>query len=141
MSYLLDTCVLSELAAKLPNPAVATYVDTLPEEQVYLSVITIGEIVKGIEKLPASPRQSALQNWLEQDLLVRFQGKILPLDVDVLTERGRLAARLDRAGKPMPTMDALISATALNFELTLVTHNVADFREAGIEIANPWAAD
>ena len=138
MKVLLDTCIISELVAKQPNPKVVEFVDSLDPDDIYLSVITIGEITKGIEKLPNSKRKRELHTWLKEDLLARFQGKIIPLDVDVLTEWGVLTARLESAGKPLPAIDALIVATALAHEFRLVTRNTADFSAATVEMINPW---
>jgi tRNA(fMet)-specific endonuclease VapC len=138
MKALLDTCVISELTTKQPNPKVVEYVDLLDPEDVYLSVITIGEIVKGIEKLSKSRRRQDLQAWLKDDLLVRFEGNIVALDTDVLIEWGALTARLESAGKTMPAIDSLIAATALAKKMTLVTRNVSDFEETDVEIVNPW---
>ena len=138
MKALLDTCVISELITKQPNPKVVEYVDLLDPEDVYLSVITIGEIVKGIEKLSKSRRKTDLQAWLKDDLLVRFEGNIVALDTDVLIEWGTLTARLESAGKTMPAIDSLIAATALSKKMILVTRNVSDFEDANVEIVNPW---
>lgn len=138
MKALLDTCVISELVTKQPNTNVVTFVDNLGPDDVYLSVITIGEIVKGIEKLPDSRRRSDLNAWLQEDLLARFYGKILPLDTDVIVEWGVLTARLETAGTPMPAIDSLIAATILAHKMTLITRNVSDFGAVGIEIIDPW---
>lgn len=138
MKAILDTCVISEFIAKQPNPKVVEFLDTLDADDAYLSVITIGEIIKGIEKLPASRRKIELRDWLQDDLLTRFQGKILPLDTDVIVEWGMLVARTELAGKAMPAVDSLIAATALANKMTLVTRNASDFEAAGIEIVNPW---
>lgn len=138
MKYLLDTCVISELVARQPHPGVVEFVDALDPEDVYLSVITIGEITKGIEKLPRSKRKQELLTWLKEDLLVRFDGKLLPLDTDVLVAWGTLTARLEASGRIIPAMDSLIAATVLAQQATLVTRNVDDFAGTGVEIVNPW---
>jgi tRNA(fMet)-specific endonuclease VapC len=138
MKALLDTCVVSELVSKKPNSRVVEFVDSLDPEDVYLSVITIGEIVKGIEKLPASKRKAGLQTWLADDLLVRFEGNVVPLDIDILVEWGRISAQLESAGKTMPAIDSLIAATVLARKMTLVTRNVSDFEGTDAEIVNPW---
>ena len=138
MKYLLDTCVVSELVAKQPNPKVVEFVDALDSDDVYLSVITIGEISKGIEKLPKSKRKLELQTWLKEDLLIRFDGKIVSLDTDVLMEWGALTARLESSGRTIPAIDSLIAATVLTHQFTLVTRNVDDFEGTGVEIVNPW---
>jgi predicted nucleic acid-binding protein len=138
MKYLLDTCVISEIVSKQPNPKVVEFVDSLDPDDVYLSVITIGEIAKGIEKLPKSKRKQELHAWLTEDLLVRFDGKIIPLGTDVLLKWGILNARLESVGKMLPAMDSLIAATAVVHDLILITRNVNDFENTGIEIVNPW---
>ncbi len=138
MKALLDTCVISELVSKQPDPKVVEFVDSLDLEDAYLSAITIGEIVKGIEKLSRSHRKTDLQAWLKDDLLVRFEGNIVVLDTDVMIEWGRLTANLESAGKTMPAIDSLIAATALAKKMTLVTRNIDDFEEANVEIVNPW---
>lgn len=138
MKALLDTCVISELITKQPNPKVVEFVDSLDPEDVYLSVITIGEIVKGIEKLSKSRRKTDLRNWLNDDLLVRFEGNILALDTDTLIGWGVLTARLESMGKTMPAIDSLIAATTLSKKMTLVTRNAGDFESTDVEIVNPW---
>jgi tRNA(fMet)-specific endonuclease VapC len=141
MKYLLDTCVISELVAKQPHPGVVEFVDTLDPDDVVLSVITIGEITKGIEKLPRSKRKQELLTWLKEDLLIRFDGKLLALDTEVLVAWGMLTARLEASGRTMPAIDSLIAATVLAQQATLVTRNVDDFAGTGVEIINPWETD
>jgi predicted nucleic acid-binding protein len=126
MKYLLDTCVISELISKHPNPKVVDFVDSLESDEVFLSVITIGEITKGVEKLPKSKRKLELHSWLKENLLVRFDGRIIPLDTEVLMEWGILIARLESTGITLPAIDSLIAATTLTHKLTLVTRNVDD---------------
>jgi tRNA(fMet)-specific endonuclease VapC len=138
MSFLLDTCVISEALTKQPNPKVLEFVDNLDPEDVYLSVITIGELFKGIAKLSASRRRNELQTWFEEELLVRYHGKILSLDAGVLMTWGKLVARLEADGHMMPVMDSLIAAIALTHDLTLVTRNVSDFENSGAQVVNPW---
>jgi tRNA(fMet)-specific endonuclease VapC len=138
MKVLLDTCVISEFVARQPNPKVVAFLDELDSDDVYLSVITIGEIIKGIEKLPDSRRKAELRTWLQDDVLVRFNGKILSLDTDTIVEWGMLTAGAEIAGKPMPAVDSLIAATVIANKMTLVTRNVSDFEATGIEIVNPW---
>ena len=139
MNYLLDTCVVSELSSRQPNPAVVAWVDGIDDERMYLSVITIGEVKRGVERLPDSARKTVLDDWLNHDLLVRFEGRILSVDVPVMLAWGTLYASLERVGRPMPAIDSLIAAQALHFKLRLVTRNVADFEASGVEIVNPWA--
>ncbi len=138
MRYLLDTCVISELVSTKPDPKVIQWVDSIDEERLFLSAITIGEIKKGIEKLPNSKRKSALTEWLEDELLVRFNGRLLPIDTDVMLVWGELAAGLEQHGCPMPAIDSLIAATALEGRLDLVTRNAEDFAHSGVALFNPW---
>jgi toxin FitB len=138
MKYLLDTCVVSELIAKQPNQMVLDWLNTQPNQDLYLSAITIGELVKGIGKLPDSKRKSSLQDWFEDDLLVRFAARILPLDLDAMLLWGKLISRLEPQGRILPLMDSLIAAIALQGAFTLVTRNEKDFAGTGLTIFNPW---
>ena len=114
------------------------WIDGIDSETVHLSVITIGEIRKGIEKLPDSKRKSMLQEWLEGELFVRFSGRILPIDLDVILVWGSMVGRLELSGIKMAAMDSLVAAIALHGNLRLVTRNEDDFKHAGIHIVNPW---
>ena len=138
MKYLLDTCVISELVAKQPNPRVLNWIDSIDADGVYISVITVGEITKGIEKLPNSKRRRELSDWLENELLIRFQDNLIELDVNILIQWGKLNARLEIRGRRTPAIDSLIAATALEHEFILVTRNESDFVGTGVEILNPW---
>lgn len=138
MNYLLDTCVISELIARRPNPQVVEWTDGVDESRLYLSVIAIGEIRKGIEKLSDPQRRAEIQEWLDNELLVRFAGRIVALDVGVMLCWGELMGGLERAGQTMPAIDSLIAATALHGGFSLVTRNEEDFRHTGVPIVNPW---
>ena len=140
MKYLLDTNVISELVAPRPNPTVLKWIDGLDPEGVYLSVIAVGEIRKGIEKLPDSPRRKELLSWLQDELLLRFGGRILVFDLEVMMTWGILVGRLERSGRPIPALDSLIAALALHHGLALATRNEADFEGTGIQVVNPWQA-
>jgi predicted nucleic acid-binding protein len=139
--YLLDTNVVSELIAREPNPRVVRWVDDLDPHGVYLSVVTVGELQKGIEKLPDSRRKTDLRGWLEGDLLVRFDGRMLVLDVGAMLAWGAMMGRLERAGRPLPAMNSIIAALALHHDCTLATRNEADFEGTGVRVANPWRQD
>ncbi|TFH35991.1 MAG: type II toxin-antitoxin system VapC family toxin [Anaerolineales bacterium] len=139
MNYILDTNVISELVATEPDAEVITWIDSIDPESVFLSVITIGELKKGIEKLPSSKRKQDLTTWLQEDLLVRFHDRILSLDIPVLLSWGVLIADLEKKGKPLPAIDSLLAATAAETGFTLATRNVAHFKSSGIAVINPWA--
>jgi toxin FitB len=141
MRILLDTCVVSELIAKQPDPAVVSWVDNLDPDTVYLSVITIGEIRKGIEKLPNSKRKTTLSSWLTDELLVRFSGRILSIDTEVMLTWGKTIGTLEMKGRKISAIDSLISAIALEGHLHLATRNENDFRDTGVIIINPWKRD
>lgn len=141
MNYLLDTNVVSELVSKQPNPRVLEWVDSIDPACLFLSVITIGEIQKGISRLDESPRRNDLEVWLKHDLLIRFVDHILELDAEIMLAWGRLTAYLEKSGTPMPAVDSLLAATASELGLTLVTRNTADFAAAGIRLLNPWEAE
>jgi tRNA(fMet)-specific endonuclease VapC len=138
MRFLLDTCVISELVARQPNMDVMRWVDGQDEERLYLSVITIGEIKKGIERLPDSERRRELVAWLEDDLLIRFGDRILPIDTGVMLAWGELSAKLEKNGRGMPAVDSLLAATALHRGLRLVTRDEDDFANSGVGVVNPW---
>jgi toxin FitB len=138
MNYLLDTCVISELVSKQPHAGVMAWIDSIPTDRVYLSVITIGEIQKGIKKLQDSRRKESLRSWLRDELLVRFRDRLVVLDAGVLLTWGDLTAALASQGAPMPAMDSLIAATALHHDFIFVTRNEADFLRTGVRLLNPW---
>jgi tRNA(fMet)-specific endonuclease VapC len=139
MRYLLDTCVISELTARQPNYKVIEWIDRVAEEHLLLSVITLGEIKRGIDKLPDSRKKRDLDQWLEEGLLLRFKGRILPLDAGVMLTWGELTARLEKSGRTLPAIDSLVAALALHHQLHLATRNEKDFLGTGVQIINPWA--
>ena len=138
MKYILDTNVISELISTQPNPDVMEWIEAVDPDAVYLSVITVGELKKGIAKLQASQRKTALEDWLKNDLLIRFQDHLLPIDIDVILTWGSLIANMEAIGKPIPAINSLLAATAAQSEYTLVTRNVRDFEHTGILLFNPW---
>jgi hypothetical protein len=139
--FLLDTNVISELTKRRPNARVVAWIDATPEDSLYLSVTTLGEVRIGIEMLDdGNPARASLQTWLEHDLRERFAGRILDFD-DVVAERwGRIEAAARKRRASLPTIDAQLSATALHFGLTLATRNTADVTATGVAVFNPWAA-
>jgi predicted nucleic acid-binding protein len=138
VNYILDTNVISELVAARPDHKVVDWVQSVETNQVFLSVIAIGELKKGIEKLPDSDRKIKLDQWLHEDLLVRFEDQILTIDQETMLIWGRLVAQLELIGRPISSIDSLLAATALQWQYTLVTRNTAHFAMAGIVLLNPW---
>ncbi|PIS31091.1 MAG: VapC toxin family PIN domain ribonuclease [Candidatus Marinimicrobia bacterium CG08_land_8_20_14_0_20_45_22] len=138
MKYLLDTCVISEMVRKQPNRKVIQWLESIDEDNLFLSVITVGEIEKGVAKLSDSIRKKKISEWLHEDLLIRFQKRILLLDIKVMIIWGRQLALLEQKGRTLPAIDSLIAATASSHELVLVTRNTTDFESANVEIFNPW---
>lgn len=139
MSYLLDTCVISEFVAKQSSEKVVAWLGALDPEAVFLSTVTIGEIQKGIEKLPASRRKETLRTWLKDDLLVRFHDRLLPLGIGEMLAWGALMGRAEAKGKSLPLLDSLIAATALHHDLVVVTRDEDGFARSGVRLLNPWA--
>jgi predicted nucleic acid-binding protein len=136
LSYLLDTNVLSELRRKTPDAGVVEWFSRRPVSTLYLSVLTLGELRKGIEGVAEAERRMALTDWLETDLPGFFAGRILPIDVQVADRWGRLVAA---AGRPLPAIDSLLGATAAQHGLSMVTRNARDFADLGLDVINPWA--
>jgi len=139
--YLLDTCVISELVRSRPDPGVVDWVRRQDGEDLHLSVLTLGEIERGIARLPASSRRAALEKWLHEDLARRFTQRLHPVDEEVARAWGRVQAELEISGRPMAAVDGLISATARVHELVLVTRNTADFHDQALHTQNPWSGE
>ena len=140
MKYLLDTCLLSELQKPRPYDTVAAWFAEQPDHSLYISVMTIGEIRKGIDRLETSSRQSRLDQWL-QSLVAGYDDRILPVSLEVAESWGVLSARAARLGRPLPIVDGLIASTARVRGLCVVTRNTGHFVECGVEVVNPWAED
>jgi predicted nucleic acid-binding protein len=138
VSFLLDTNVVSEWLKPRPNPGLVSWLATVDEDQTCLSVVTITELRYGIERLPAGARRKRLDQWLHHELLPRFEGRILPVDLAIADECGRLVARCEAAGRPIEARDAFIGATAEVYGLTLVTRNLSDFQSAVKALFTPW---
>jgi toxin FitB len=138
MKYLLDTCVISEFTRQKPDANVVRWMDSVNEDDLCLSVITVGEIQRGIEKLPESHRKTDLITWLNDQMLTRFENRILSVDLSAMRIWGTLTARMESAGKPMGVMDSLIAACALSQNLILVTRNIKEFSGTNLQLINPW---
>lgn len=136
MSYLVDTNVLSELRRRDPDANVVRWLEGRPATTLYLSVLTLGELRKGIEALAEGARKRRLLDWLEVELPRFFAGRVLPIDERVADRWGYVVAQ---AGRPVPAIDSLLAATALTHGLTLVTRNLRDFRYPGLAVVDPWS--
>ena len=136
--FLLDTNCISEVVRPKPEPRVLEWMEAADEDLLYLSVLTLGEIRKGVARLPQGKRRTGLETWLEVDLQARFFGRIVPVDAGVADRWGLLAAEAKRKGKALAIINGLLAATALHHNLTVVSRNVADFRNTQIPVVNPW---
>ena len=138
MSYLLDTNAISEWVKPRPDPGIILWLDEVDEDRTYLSVITLGELRKCIDRLPGGRRRDRLDRWLEGELRERFADRLLPVDVAAANEWGRLLAGAEKAGTALGGIAALIAATAIVHDLQVVTRNVGHFRPAGVDVICPW---
>ena len=138
MSFLVDTNVVSEWVKPRPNPGVVAWLADTDEDQVFLSVVTLAELRHGIERIGAGRRQRQLSAWLENELPMRFEGRILSIDTAIADACGKLAARSEATGRPVEAMDAFLAATAQVHQLTLVTRNTAHFHSILKALLNPW---
>ncbi|MDR1176659.1 MAG: type II toxin-antitoxin system VapC family toxin [Treponema sp.] len=136
MKYLLDTNVISEMRKSNGDPGVLACINAIQEDDLFISVISIGEISKGIEKLPDGKKKAELSIWLNDQIPAAFKNRIIPLDFDCMLEWGRVRARAKRT---FPVIDSLLAATALARRLIILTRNIRDFDGiGGLSLLNPW---
>ncbi|MFV9691450.1 MAG: type II toxin-antitoxin system VapC family toxin [Desulfobacteria bacterium] len=138
MKFLLDTCVISEIIRQKPSRKVIKWIKKEDESNLFISVLTLGELHKGIEKLPESKRKEELHNWVENDLKERFGNKIIDIDIQIAMMWGKIQGMTERIGRPMPAIDSLIAATGITYYLTVVTRNTSDMKESRVALLNPW---
>ena len=138
--FLLDTNCIFELVRPKPEPRVLEWMEAVDETLLYLSVLTVGEIRKGLAGLTQSKRRTLLENWLEVELQPRFSGRIMPIDTAIADRWGLLTAEAKRNGKPLSIIDGLLAATALQHNLTVVSRNISDFANTHVPVLNPWEA-
>ena len=136
--FLLDTNCISEFVSPRPEHRVLDWLDATDERLLFLSVLTLGEIRKGVEGSAPGKRRTRLESWLEVELPVRFAGRILPISHTVAERWGSLAASGKRRGRPLAIIDGLLAATALEHDLALVSRNVGDFAGTGVSVVSPW---
>jgi predicted nucleic acid-binding protein len=138
MKYLLDTCVISEVVKKEPHPAVIRWLDAGDEGRMYLSVLTIGELIKGITMLPSGEKREKLQSWVRNDLAVRFGPRLVEIDAEIARAWGMLLGEAERRGEKLPVVDSLIAVSASVHDLIVVTRNVQDMARCRARVFNPW---
>jgi predicted nucleic acid-binding protein len=138
VSFLLDTNVVSEWMKPHPNPGVVAWLADADEDRTFLSVVTLTELRHGIERLAAGNRRKRLDEWLQEELPLRFEGRILAIDRAVADACGKVVARGEARGRRMEAMDAFIAATAEVHRLTLITRNTSDFEFVVKNLLNPW---
>lgn len=136
--YLVDTNLPSELTRDQPDPRVVVFMTNSSQDTLFLSVMTVGEILKGIHNLPDSRKRLTLQDWLDLDVRPWFAGRILPITQEIAERWALLSATAKQRGTPLAVVDGLIAATALEHDLTLVTRNTRDFAGLGVTLLNPW---
>jgi toxin FitB len=136
--YLLDTNVISELVKSRPNPDVIAWIASTEESSFHLSVLTWGEIRKGIASLEDRTRRELLEKWLNRELAIRFAGRILPIDRAVADRWGQLMGAEQARKQPLPVIDGLLAATALHFDLVLVTRDTKHLETHNVPHLNPW---
>ena len=136
--FLLDTNIISELVKPRPEANVTEWVENTDESLLYLSVLTLGEIRRGIAALPQSRRRATLEAWLDKDLRARFEGRILIIDQEVADRWGLLTAAARNSGIVLPVIDGLLAAIALEHNLTLVTRDTGQIPSMGVAVFNPW---
>ncbi|MGA2547872.1 MAG: type II toxin-antitoxin system VapC family toxin [Rectinemataceae bacterium] len=135
--YLLDTCVFSEFARPIPNQLCMKWASSVPEADIFLSTLVLGELLRGLERMGAGARRDALRTWIE-GLFSTHRARLIPVDYDVVRNWAKICTEAESLGRPPAAMDSLIAATALSRGLILVTRNVEDFRYLQVKLLNPW---
>lgn len=138
MNYLIDTCVISEIVRNKPDARVRGWLSSVEESRLFLSVITLGELEKGVLKLQAGRKRQTLETWIRGELAERFEGRILPVDALVARAWGALLAEGEARGRPLPAIDGLLAATAAVHQMTLVTRDAGILSSLDVSVFNPW---
>jgi predicted nucleic acid-binding protein len=137
VKYLLDTCLLSELVKPVPHAAVLEWMAAQQAENLFVSAMTLGELERGVMKLPPSRRRHELTTWMTQ-VALDFEDRVLPFDHETAHVWADMCARTEAKGRPLAAFDSIIAATAIQKGLTVVTRNERDFEPAGVPLMNPW---
>lgn len=137
MNYLLDTNAVSEWVKPKPNLGLMGWMESVDEDRVFLSVVTLAELRYGVERLPAGPRRGRLERWLDLELPLRFERRVLCVDERISDAWGKMVARSESIGRPLGVMDAFLAATVEVHRLTLVTRNIGHFPHLSA-VLNPW---
>jgi len=137
VNYLLDTCVISEIVKPVPGSRVIMWINSISSERLFLCSLTIGEIRRGLTKLPESKKKERLTDWLNT-LLENYQDRIHSIDITVAENWGIMQGKAENEGMPMSSIDSLIAATAYTHNLILVTRSEEDFQASKLSIINPW---
>ena len=138
MSFLLDTNAISEWVKPQPNRGLIAWMEGVDEDRIFISAVTLAELRYGVDRLPAGAKRKQLDLWLREELPLRFEARVLPIDGTVADVCGKIFARCEAAGRPIEAMDAFIAATAEVHNLTLVTRNVSDFKTSLKSVLDPW---
>ena len=138
MNYLMDTCVISEIIKPKPSSKVIKWLRSCQDENLFLSSLTIGEIQKGISKLPDSRKRNKLQKWMDTELIRRFDKRVLVIDIKVAQKWGEIQASSEITGTKMPVIDSFIAATGLVYDMTVVTRDTSGMEKSGARLFNPW---
>ena len=138
MNFLLDTNVLSEATRPQPDVRVAEWLGARAALTLFVSIVSIAEIRKGILLLPVGRKRTKLGNWLESELLPAFANRVIALGEAEMNEWASLQADTEKKGRRLPVVDSLIAATARCHGLTIATRNIQDFRHCGVPVFNPW---
>lgn len=136
MRYLLDTCFVSELIRPRRDEGVIRWLQERSEESLFLSVVTLGELLKGLHKVADADRQRRIRDWLDEELRPRFRERLIPIDAEISETWGEICGKAAKIGQPLPVMDAWIAATAIARNMIVVTRNVSDLERC--QTFNPW---
>ena len=137
MNFLLDTNAVSEWVKPRPNPGLIRWMESADEDRIFLSVVSLADLRYGVDRMALGARRTRLEHWLQDELPLRFEGRILSIDPRVAEARGRTVSRSEPLGRRTSAMDAFLLATAEIYRLTLVTRNVSDFPTLKA-VVNPW---